>query len=56
MLGVAVQVGRHARDIGGELIYVNRQHRWNWAGPIEALPYRTGYMTLNQNPRPARRS
>lgn len=50
LLGVAGQVGSTLDDVGGELIYINRRHRWNWAATVQALPYRTGYMTLNRNP------
>jgi hypothetical protein len=50
MLGVSVQAGGTPSDIGGQLMYVNRQHRWNWAGSIEALPYRVGSMVVQQNP------
>ena len=49
MLGVAGQIGGTLDDLGGELIYINRRRRWNWAATIQALPYRTGYMTLNQS-------
>ena len=49
LLGVAVQMGGTLDDLGGELIYINRRRRWNWAATVQALPYRTGYMTLNQN-------
>jgi len=50
LLGVSVQAGGTPSDIGGQLMYVNRQHRWNWAGSIEALPYRVGSMVVQQNP------
>ena len=49
MLGVAGQIGGTLDDLGGELIYINRRRRWNWAATVQALPYRTGYMTLTQN-------
>jgi hypothetical protein len=50
MLGVAGQIGGTLDDLGGELIYINRRRRWNWAATVQALPYRTGYMTLDQDP------
>ena len=29
-LGVYAQVGGSLADFGGELVYINRKHRWNW--------------------------
>lgn len=50
VLGVAAQAGGSLADLGGQLVYLNRRHRWNWAGAIEAIPYRSGYLTLQENP------
>jgi len=49
MLGVAAQAGGTLADIGGQLIYVSRRHRWNWAGSIEAMPYRVGGLFLQND-------
>jgi hypothetical protein len=49
-LGMSLQAGGTWADIGGQIVYVNRQHRWNWAATVEALPYRTGFLTLEQKP------
>ncbi len=50
MLGVAAQAGGTLADIGGLVVYVNRRHRWNWAGSIEAMPYRVGGLFLQDDP------
>ena len=44
-LGVAAQVSGKLADLGGQLVYINRRHRWNWAASIEQTPYRVGYLT-----------
>ena len=48
MLSVAGQVGGSLADFGGQLAYLSRKHRWNWAGVVEQLPYRLGYVTLDE--------
>ncbi len=40
ILGLMVQAGGTAADIGGQLIYVDRSRRWNWAAVVEQLPFR----------------
>ena len=50
VLGVAGYAGGTLSDLGGELMYLNRRHRWNWAGVLEAMPFRTGYLQLNEDP------
>ncbi|HEX7780402.1 MAG TPA: BamA/TamA family outer membrane protein, partial [Vicinamibacterales bacterium] len=47
MLGVAGQIGGSFADFGGQLAYLNRKHRWNWAAVVEQLPYRLGYITVD---------
>jgi Tol biopolymer transport system component len=49
MLGVAAQVGGSLKDFGGELMYLNRRSRWNWATAAGVLPYRVGYLELRDN-------
>ena len=49
MLGVAGQIGGSFADFGGQVAYLNRKHRWNWAAVAEQLPYRIGYLTLDQD-------
>ncbi len=49
-LGMSVQAGGAVADLGGELIYGNLRHRWNWAAAIQVLPYRTGYLTIEDKP------
>src|SRR5690606_28454671 len=33
-LGVGAQIGGTLADFGGRLVYINRQHRWNWAASL----------------------
>jgi Tol biopolymer transport system component len=49
-LGMGVHAAGTLEDIGGELIYINRQHRWNWAAAATVAPYRTGFVTLIEDP------
>jgi hypothetical protein len=28
-------------DMGGQLAYINRRHRWYWAGVVDQMPYRS---------------
>jgi hypothetical protein len=49
-LGVAAQVSGKLADFGGELVYWNRRHRWNWAAALSVLPYRLGYVTYREDP------
>jgi hypothetical protein len=48
-LGVAGQVASKLADVGGQLVYVSRRHRWNWAAAVEQTPYRLGYITLEDD-------
>jgi hypothetical protein len=45
-LGVAVQAGGTVADIGAQVVFANRQHRWNWAVAGQVLPYSTGYASF----------
>jgi Tol biopolymer transport system component len=45
-LGVAASINGTFADFGGQFIYANRRHRWNWAASIEQMPYRSEYLTL----------
>ncbi len=44
-LGMGVQFGGTLYDIGAELLYVSRRHRWNWATSVGISPYTIGYLT-----------
>ena len=44
-LGVGVQVGGTLADLGAELLYVSRRHRWNWVTSIGVSPYVIGYIS-----------
>jgi len=32
-------------DAGGQVAYVNRRHRWNWAAVVDQIPYRSDLWT-----------
>lgn len=49
-LGIAASVNGSFSDIGGQLLYANRKHRWNWAVSLEQVPYRSDYLTLTASP------
>jgi hypothetical protein len=48
-LAVAAQVAGKLADFGGIVEYRNRRHRWNWAVAAEAMPYRFGYWTYEED-------
>jgi hypothetical protein len=50
MLFMAAQAGGTLADLGGQIVYVNRQRRWNWAAAVEAIPYLTGEMRIQEDP------
>lgn len=49
-LGIGLSVNGSFSDIGGQLLYANRKHRWNWAVSLEQVPYRSDYLTLTAAP------
>lgn len=49
-LSMGVQAAGTWEDFGGSLVYINRQHRWNWGVAGGVAPYRTGFVTLTQDP------
>jgi hypothetical protein len=44
VLGMSAQVGGSFADLGGNLTYLSRRHRWNWAAAIDQSPYRVRYI------------
>ena len=44
-LGVQAQIGGTLADFGGQLVYVNRRHRWNWSAAVAAIPTSVGYLS-----------
>jgi len=48
-LGLAAQIGGGLADVGAQVIYVNRKHRWNWATSAGLIPYALGYLTRADN-------
>ncbi len=49
-LGMGVQFGGTLNDIGAELLYVSRRHRWNWSTSIGISPYSIGYLSRTDTP------
>ena len=47
-LGVAVQASGFARDIGGQVIYINSERRVSWGLTAERTPFVYGYGTQTQ--------
>ncbi len=41
-LGATVQVNGEFEDIGAQVVFLNRKHRWNWGIAAEQIPYRLG--------------
>lgn len=44
-LGLQAQAGGTLADFGGQLVYLNRRHRWNWAASLHSLPASIGYLS-----------
>ena len=49
-LGVAIQAQGSLKDIGGQAIYQNSEHRVNWATIVGHIPYLTGQTAIGANP------
>lgn len=49
VLGVGAQVSGDIDDFGGQVSYLSRRHRWNWAASLESLPYRVGYLSWQED-------
>jgi hypothetical protein len=41
-LGATVQMNGEFEDIGAQVMFLNRKHRWNWGIAAEQIPYRLG--------------
>jgi hypothetical protein len=50
MLGLMAQAGGSFADLGGQAVYVNRRHRWNWGAVAQQLPFRVGVQSLAVDP------
>jgi hypothetical protein len=50
LLALSVQAAGSFADIGGQIAYLNRIHRWNWGAVVEQLPYRVGYLEFGELP------
>jgi hypothetical protein len=49
-LGMQAQIGGTLADFGGQLMYLSRRHRWNWATSIHSLPASIGYIMRRDVP------
>ena len=49
VLGVGAQVAGDIKDLGAQVSYLSRRHRWNWAASLDAIPYRLGYLTWEED-------
>ena len=45
-LGIAASVNGSFSDVGAQLFYTNRRHRWNWAVSVEQVPYRVDFLQM----------
>jgi len=50
LLMMSGQIGGTLADLGGQIAFVNRRHRWNWGAGISAVPWVWGFSTLQQDP------
>jgi Tol biopolymer transport system component len=44
------QVGGSFADWGGQIAYLNRRHRWNWAVSLDATPFLLGFLSAERDP------
>lgn len=44
MLAVAAQINGGIKDLGGQVLYVNRDNRFNWGASVGHIPYQTARM------------
>jgi hypothetical protein len=47
-IGVGISANGQVQDIGGQVIYQNLKHRWNYFGMLQHIPYITGYSAYDQ--------
>jgi Tol biopolymer transport system component len=38
-VAASAQVSSRFDEFGGTLLYLNKQHRWNWGGSVDSIPY-----------------
>ena len=43
-IGVGIQANGQVQDIGGQVVYQNLEHRWNYGVGLEHIPYLYGYL------------
>ncbi len=52
-LGVALNANGEFKDIGGQVLFLNAKHRWNWLLSGGRIPYITGFQSVEQTEIPA---
>ncbi len=45
-LGLAAEASGTARDLGGQVLYINSTHRWTWGANLQRIPYLYSYGML----------
>ena len=45
-IGAALAANGGIKDVGGQVFYVNRTHRWNWGAVAGHIPYLSYYTTV----------
>src|SRR5690606_19435339 len=45
LVSAIAQVNGTIKDIGGQVMYINRSRRFNWGASVSHIPYLTGYIT-----------
>jgi Tol biopolymer transport system component len=43
-IGVGIQANGQVQDIGGQVVYQNLEHRWNYGVGLEHIPFLYGYL------------
>ncbi|NIR46886.1 BamA/TamA family outer membrane protein [candidate division KSB1 bacterium] len=47
VLGAAAQINGGIQDLGGQVLYQNRDSRWNWGGVVGHIPFLTGFTSVS---------
>jgi hypothetical protein len=50
VLGLGAEVSGTLDDLGGQMIFLNRRHRWNFGVEVEQTPYRVDFLTVTTDP------
>ncbi|HET7583756.1 MAG TPA: hypothetical protein VFK13_02555 [Gemmatimonadaceae bacterium] len=47
-LGLALDANGELKDVGGQVVYLNTEHRWNWLVSAGRIPYLSGFQGVQQ--------